>query len=706
MPPKKTRTFRVALVGAGYVSAHHLRALRTLDGVEVVAIADLDLSRAKAVADQFEIPNTFASPSDIWSLEPDVAHVLTPPDSHFSVTLEALQAKCHVLVEKPMAETEDQCLQMMEAASRANRVLSVNHSARMDPIVLTAAELVRKGVCGEIMGVDYFRSSDYPPYRGGPLIPPPYRTGAYPFEDLGVHGISIIETFLGPARGADVRFWHRGSDINLSFDEWRALVDCQRGVGQIYLSWNSRPIRSEVFIHGKSASLHLDCFLQTCKVISRLPGPKFLSNVVSGIRNAVQDLWRIPWNVARFATGRLPAAPGIHVSIRRFYESLRDERPVPISAEEGRRVVAIMAPAINRANEASIAQRQGKLKPRQPAQILVTGAAGFLGRRLVHRLVSDGQRIRVFVRRDVPEWKESPLIDIVEGDLGDPQVVEHALQGVSLVFHLGAAMKGSSADFERGTIWGTRNIVEACVRHRVQRLVSVSSMTVLDHAGHDHLTPINEASPLEPHPELRGFYTQAKLEAEQVVRSAVDQHQLQAVILRPGQIFGPGAEHIAPPGVIGVGRRWFVIGNGRRRLPLVYVDDVVDALIRAANTHRSGLYNIVDKAEVDQRAYLAAVRYCIKGTVSIYYVPEWIMFSAGWLCELVQRVAKQGMPFSRYRVRSIHPLHPVDTTAASAELGWSPRIGVMGALKAMNNGGEASSEEVQHYEEPTSRQIR
>jgi nucleoside-diphosphate-sugar epimerase/predicted dehydrogenase len=674
--------------------------------VEVVAIADLDLSRAKAVADQFEIPNTFASPSDIWSLEPDVAHVLTPPDSHFSVTLAALQAKCHVLVEKPMAETEDQCLQMMEAASRANRVLSVNHSARMDPIVLTAAKLVRKGICGEIMSVDYFRSSDYPPYRGGPSVPPPYRTGAYPFQDLGVHGISIIETFLGAARSAEVSFWHRGSDINLSFDEWRALVECERGTGQIYLSWNSRPIRSEVFIHGISASIHLDCFLQTCNVIRGLHGPKFLSNVIGGLGNSARDLWHIPYNVVRFATGRLHGAPGIHTSIRRFYESLRDERPVPISAEEGRRIVRVMAPTVNRANEASARQRQERLKPRQPAPILVTGAAGFLGRQLVRKLVNEGKRIRVLVRRALHEWKDDRVIDVMEGDLGDPQVVDQAVRGVKFVFHLGAAMKGSGADFERGTIWGTRNIVDACVRHRVQGLVYVSSMTVLDHAGHDHLTPINEASPLEPHPELRGFYTQTKLEAEQVVRSAVDQHQLQAVILRPGQIFGPGAERIAPPGVIGVGRKWFVIGNGRRRLPLVYVDDVVDALLRAANTHRSGLYNIVDKAEVDQRAYLAAVRYRIKGTVSIYYVPEWIMFSAGWLCELVQRVTKQGMPFSRYRVRSIHPLHPVDTTAASAELGWTPRVGVMGALKAMNNGGEPSSEEVQHHEEPTSRQIR
>ncbi len=689
MREKAAKKFRVALVGAGYVSSYHLRALKTLDCAEVVAIADLDLSRAKLVADHFRIPYSLTCLSDLWAVKPDVVHVLTSPDSHFSVTLAALQAKCHVLVEKPMAENEDQCLQMLEAASKANRVLSVNHSARMDPVVLKAAKLAQRGVCGAIIGVDYFRSSDYPPYRGGPSVPLPYRTAAYPFQDLGVHGISIVETFLGEARSSDVSFWHRGSDINLSFDEWRAVVKCERGVGQIYLSWNNRPIRSEVFIHGSSASIHLDCFLQTCNVVRSLPGPKFLSNVLSGTSNSAHDLWRIPWNAVRFAAGVLPAAPGIHTSIRRFYQSLCNEEAPPISAEEGRRIVRVIAPAVNRANQALTEQRREKLKPREPAPILVTGAAGFLGRRLVHKLVDRGQRIRVLVRRSLDEWKESPSIDVMEGDLGDPEIVDQAVQGVNFVFHLGAATKGNSADFERGTIWGTRNIVDACVRYCVKRLIYVSSLSILDHAGHDHRTPVNEDCPLEPHPELRGLYTQTKLEAERIVRSAVEEYKLNVVILRPGQIFGSGAEHVAPPGVIAVGRRWFVVGNGRRELPLLYVDDVVDALIRASETSQSGVYNLVDSAMINQRAYLGAISSRIHGLISIYHVPEWIMLSAGWVCELAQRLTKRGMPLSRYRVRSIHPLHPVDTTAAARELGWIPRIGVIAALKAMTTNGGA-----------------
>ena len=78
-------------------------------------------------------------------------------------------------------------------------MLSVNHSARMDPVILQAKQMVDAGACGEVLGVDFMRSSDYPGYAGGPVVPPPYRTAWYPFEDLGVHGISIMETFLGDA---------------------------------------------------------------------------------------------------------------------------------------------------------------------------------------------------------------------------------------------------------------------------------------------------------------------------------------------------------------------------------------------------------------------------------------------------------------------------------------------------------------------------
>jgi predicted dehydrogenase/nucleoside-diphosphate-sugar epimerase len=680
------KKLKVAIVGAGYVSAHHLRALDGIDAAEVIAVIDVDLARARKVANQFGIPQTFASLSEMPLGTADVVHILTPPDSHCSLTIQALEAGCHVFVEKPMAETAQDCVRMLDVSQRVGRVLSVNHSARMDPVILQAAEIARSGECGDIVGVDFVRSSDYPGYRGGPFLPAHYRTGAYPFHDLGVHGISIIETFLGPSLSAEADFWHQGQDFNLVFDEWRALVRCERGVGQMYLSWNRRPISSEVFVYGTQGTIHIDCFLQICNVAKTVPGPKFLSNVAGRLRSSFNSIWKVPLNVARFATGKLSGAPGIHIAISKFYDAIATGTPAPIPPEEGRRIMAVVQGITENANAAAELLRAERLRPLNPTSILVTGAAGFLGKRLVQRLLGEGKQVRVLVRRPLQEWANDPRVQIVEGDLGDPAIIDHAVQGANVVLHVGAAMKGSAADFERGTVWGTRNLTESCIKHGVSRLVHVSSLSVLDHARHVRGELVTEDSALEPKPQLRGFYTQTKLEAEDIVRKGAERG-LSAIILRPGQIFGHGAEHVPPPGVIAFGSHWVVVGNGQRLLPLVYVEDVVDAILLAAKTDIvSGIYNIVDAQPVNQCEYIAAVTTRAGMSVHPHYVPEWLLLTMGWACELLESVLKRALPLSRYRVRSIRPLHPFQLDAASRDLKWSPAIGSKAALLALARG--------------------
>src|SRR5262249_8908713 len=145
-------------------------------------------------------------------------------------------------------------------------------------------------------------------------------------------------------------------------------------------------------------------------------------------------------------------------------------------------------------------------------------------------------------------------------DLGDPRIVDHAVQGARTIYHVGAAMSGSPREFESGTVWGTRNVVDACLRHATQRLVYVSSLSVLDHAGRDPLVQIHESSPLEPYPERRGSYTQTKLTAENYVRDAMLERGLPAVVIRPGQIIGPGSETVTPNGTLAIAGRWIAVG--------------------------------------------------------------------------------------------------------------------------------------------------
>ena len=677
----KSNSFRAGIVGAGYVSAYHIRAVQSLPFAKVVAIADLNRERAEELARRFRIPAVYTSLDEMRRDSPDVIHVLTPPQFHCDLAVEALEMGCHVMVEKPMANTVAECDRMITAARRSGRTLTVNHSARMDPIVLEALGRVAAGEIGKVLSVEFLRSSDYPPYRGGPL-PPPYRNGAYPFQDMGVHGLYLLEAFLGRISSADIRYASSGGNVNLLFDEWRATVECEKGTGYMLLSWNERPLQNLLIVHGTHGIMQIDCFLQCCTVRKAYPVPRPVQMILGAVSTSVGTLSGVARNVVKFATGRLVPSPGIHRGVCEFYQSLLAGSPPPVSAEEGRRIIEVVQPAAARADAA---WQRFFLKSRspQPAPILVTGANGFLGRALINRLRESGESIRVLVRRPVPDWEADPQIQVVYGDLGDPAAVDCALRDVDTVYHIGAAMKGGPADHESATVTGTRNVVDSALKHGVRRLVHVSSITILDYAGHRG-TPVNESSPVEPHPKRRGAYTESKLVAEQIVLEGI-RKGLPATILRPGQIFGPGAENVPPYGTIAIAGRWIVIGSGNIPLPLVYVDDVVDAMLLAA--HRDGvcgkIFQLVDPVRLTQRQYLDHCRAHLGGRIRVQYLPRPVLVAAAIGIGALGKLLRRSVPLTPYRVAAIRGIQTFDCSAAREHLDWTPRVGVERGMHLM-----------------------
>jgi len=682
MTVSASRKLRVAVVGAGYVATHHLAALSRLDFVDVVGLCDNNLTAAEALAARFKVPRVAATLAELADAKPNVVYVLTPPASHAALAIQAMDMGCHVLVEKPMADSAADCEAMMAKARATGLKLGVNHSDLFDPMLMRALDVARNGDIGDVLSVDIVRNSEYPPYAGGPL-PGQVKQGSYPFRDLGVHGFYTIEAFLGPIADADVSFQSRGADPNLGFDEWQAQARTARGVGRLLLSWNARPMENRLIVRGTRGIIEVDRFTQTCRIHRVLPGPKFIGIILNAFFSALKDSVRIPLNVLRFATGRLKPSPGIQMGAEAFARAVYHDETPPFTGEDGLRIARLLDPLCADPDRQRLEQLEARYVALPPADALVTGAAGFLGRATVAALRERGKTVRVLVRRPLAAYRDDPGVQTVIGDLGDPRIVDHAVAGAGVVYHVGAAMRGGPRDFEAGTIWGTRNVLDACRKHGNPRLVYVSSMSVFDHAGRRADEVLTEDYRFEPHPQLRGAYTQTKLVAEQMVSRAIVEDRLPAVILRPGQIFGPGAEQVTPNGTIALAGRWIAIGGGKLALPLVYRDDVIDALLQAAESPQAlgGIFNIVDTDSVDRDTYLRRCKAKLGDRLKLMRVPQWVFLCLAIGVELLGKVLKREVPLTRYRVRSLRPLTGFDTKAAREVLGWTPRVGVRKGLE-------------------------
>ena len=687
-------SFRVGLVGAGYISEFHARAVQRVPNARLVGVTDVMRSRAAALVARFNLPKAFPTMDAMIEEGVDVIHVLTPPDTHAQVAIAALKNGCHVLVEKPLAMTADEVDSIYAAADAAQKSVCVNHSLLYDRFVAKALALVRSGAIGVPLTFDYFRSCDYPPYRGGPL-PIHYQKGGYPFLDHGIHALYLAESFLGAIEEVKPFYGTFGGDANLLYDEWRVAARCQRGTANVQISWNVRPLQSWFVVQGTEGVLRANMFAMWVTHTRRLPLPKAPARALQAMSEGLSICAQVPANIARFACGKIVQYDGLHSLVAAFYRALQANEAMPVPTGEARSVVYWTSRVSQEADAAKI-KFQSQFRSEAHAKVLVTGATGLIGRHLVRSLLRNGTRVRIFVRRQPPaEFMNDPNIEIVLGDLGDPAAVDRAVDGVEIVYHVGAAMKGGADDHERGTVRGTQNIIESVLRHNVQRLVYISSLSCLHAAVSGPGAVVTEDWPIEPFPTRRGSYTQAKTSAEKLVRDAVRDRNLRAVLLRPGRVVGPGMMLVTPDVAQRMGNLFVILGDGTRELPLVYVDDVVSAILLAAEKSKfdGSVFHIVDRTHITQNQLVRD--YIVKNAskAKVVHVPVTILYSMALGVEILSKVLRRPAPLSIYRFKSALARLQFDCSRAEKEIGWLPRVGIASGLQEtmaaerVNSGG-------------------
>ena len=663
----------VGMVGAGNICEFHVAAVKALPNVDLVGVTDLDAKKAEAAAEKWET-QSFASMEALVAAGANVIHVLTPPSSHARVALEALERGCHVLVEKPVAESVEDALAIAQLAREKGLTASVNHSLLYDPQVRRALDKVRSGALGQVVSVDILRGSEYPPFEGGPL-PPHYRDAGYPFRDLGVHCLYLIQALLGPIEEVQAEWASLGGDPNLAFDEWRAQLRCQRGLGQFQLSWNTKPMQSQIIIHGTRGVLRVDLFAMFHGKRGTTPLPKAAERLVNALTDSVQPLVDVPIGVWKFVSKKVKAYQGLRDLVADFYRRLAAGEPPPVRVEDAAEVVRWVE-QVARAAEAEHAATLAKFSLSPRVDFLVTGASGSLGSAVVRRLVADGKKVRALVRR-VPR---RPLdgVEYCFGNLGDPAAVDRAVVGATTVIHAGAAMKGGWPEHLGATVVGTQNVIDACRKHHVAQMIHISSLSVVDWAGSSGKGAVTESTSVEPRAEERGAYTRAKLEAENRVRSAA-REGLPCVVLRPGQIFGGGIPLLNGAVARRLGSRWLVLGDGQLELPLVYVDDVVDAIMAACSRrlNQGEVIQIVDPEHLNQQDVLNAVGAGGK----ILRIPRAVVFALGKLSELPLGALGRPSPIALYRLQSALARLHYESDSAWQLLGWKPRVGVREGIR-------------------------
>ncbi len=320
--------------------------------------------------------------------------------------------------------------------------------------------------------------------------------------------------------------------------------------------------------------------------------------------------------------------------------------------------------------------------------VLITGATGFIGSRVIHSLLDMGFRnLRCFARFSSPARadafrglrRDGAQLEVIKGNLLSRDDCKAATEGVSVVFHLAAGRgEKSFSDAFANSVLTTRNLLEASAPNKyLKRFVNISSFSVYTNNGKRRGRLLDETCAVESHPELRGeAYCFAKVRQDEIVAEYCSELGIPYVIVRPGHVYGPGNEPIT--GRVGVGTfGLFLHLGGSNPIPLTYVDNCADAIALAGL--RKGVdgevFNVVDDNLPTSRQFLHSYKGQVRRFGSVY-IPH---FASYVLCTLWERYSNwsQGQlppAFNRRRWHAFWKKTYYSNAKLKSRLGWTPKV--------------------------------
>ena len=338
---------RIAIIGCGKVADQHVQAIHRIPDCKIVAVCDREPLMAEQLGERFGISACFPDLRELLhGASPDVVHITTPPQSHYSLAKQCLESGSHVYLEKPFTITADQAESLIHLAEGQGLRITVGHNYQFTLEMMEMRRLISEGYLGgRPIHLESYWSYDLggSMYAGAFLGSRAHWLRELPgqlFHNIISHGIAKLAEFLDDDIPLIVATVHRSPQLSHSgasdlMDELRVLLQDKHGTtAQFCFSTQFKPALNRLRIYGPRNSLMVDILTGT---LVRSPGTSYksyLTYFVPPLRNAREHVRNVRRNVANFLRQRLYQDFGMKELIERFYNSIRLGDPLPIPYRE------------------------------------------------------------------------------------------------------------------------------------------------------------------------------------------------------------------------------------------------------------------------------------------------------------------------------------------------------------------------------------
>lgn len=337
---------KIAIVGCGKVADQHVHAIHRISDCSIVAVCDRELLMAQQLGERFGISKCFSDAREmLQSTQPDVVHVTTPPQSHFSLAKQCLESGSHVYLEKPFTITAGEAESLIQFAESRALKMTVGHNYQFTLEMLEMRRLTKQGFLGgKPVHLESYWSYDLGDisYVGPVLGNRAHWVRQLPgqlFHNIISHGIAKLAEFLDDELTEVVASAHQSQQLRSLgaqevLDELRVLIRDKSGTTAFFCFSTQIKGLNQLHIYGPAGSLSADIITGSLVRNQTRSYKSYLTYFVPPLKNAREHLRNLRLNVTNFLRRRLYQDFGMKELIERFYNSIRTEGPPPIPYRE------------------------------------------------------------------------------------------------------------------------------------------------------------------------------------------------------------------------------------------------------------------------------------------------------------------------------------------------------------------------------------